>query len=69
LALVRLGQSERDPFFIGRSCRGGVEEAGETEQEEIHDVHEALETLWMALSSIAAKEEDRRLRGDTGANE
>jgi hypothetical protein len=30
-------------------------------REEIHDVHETLENLWVALGSIAASEEDRRL--------
>jgi hypothetical protein len=33
-------------------------------REEIGDLNAALENLWMALGSVAAAEEDRRLRGE-----
>lgn len=33
-------------------------------RDEISDVHEALENLWVALGGIAISEEDRRLGGE-----
>lgn len=44
----------------------GVREVSDAYEvrEEMNDVHTALENLWMALSGIAASEEDRRLTGE-----
>jgi hypothetical protein len=45
---------------------GGVRELSDAFEvrEEIRDVHEALENLWVALGGIAISEEDRRLGGE-----